>query len=57
MYIRNKRRVITFKNELSAYKTLLENLDTSSITYPLNTTLEKYLIDQGNTVLHLYKLC
>jgi len=41
-----------FKNELSAYKALLENLDTSSITYPFNTTLEKYLIDQGNTVLH-----
>lgn len=42
----------TFKNELSAYKTLLENLDTSSISYPFNTPLEKYLIDQGNTVLH-----
>ena len=46
----------TFKNELSAYKTLLENLDTSSITYPFNTTLEKYLIDQGNTVLHTLQI-
>lgn len=49
--LQNKKES-TFKNELSAYKTLLENLDTSSISYPFNTTLEKYLIDQGNTVLH-----
>ena len=50
--IMKRKKEGLFKNELSAYKTLLENLDTSSITYPLNTTLEKYLIDQGNTVLH-----
>jgi hypothetical protein len=53
--LRNKEES-TFKNELSAYKTLLENLDTSSITYPFNTTLEKYLIDQGNTVLHTLQI-
>lgn len=47
----------TYKNELETYKTLLENLNTSSITYPLNTSLEKYLIDQGNTILNPLQIC
>ena len=47
----------TYKNELETYKTLLENLNTSSITYPLNTSLEKYLIDQGNTILSPLQIC
>lgn len=46
-----------YKNELETYKTLLENLNTSSISYPLNTSLEKYLIDQGNTILNPLQIC
>ena len=55
-YVMKRKKEGLFKNELSAYKTLLENLDTSSITYPFNTTLEKYLIDRGNTVLHTLQI-
>ena len=46
-----------YKNQLKTYNTLLENLNTSSITYPLNTSLEKYLIDQGNTILSPLQIC
>ena len=36
----------SFKNELIAYKTLLEDLDTSSISFPI-VSLEKYVKDQN----------
>jgi len=41
----------SYRDELIAYKTLLENLDTASISYPLAMTLERYLMNQNQTVL------
>jgi len=41
----------SFGAELQAYKTVLQNLDTSSISYPLTTTLERYLINQGHPIV------
>jgi hypothetical protein len=41
----------SYKDELIAYKTLLENLDTDSISYPLAMTLERYLMNQNQPVL------
>ena len=41
----------SYKDELIAYKTLLENLDTASISYPLAMTLERYLMNQNQPVL------
>jgi hypothetical protein len=41
----------SYKDELIAYKALLENFDTSSISYPLTMTLERYLINQNQPVL------
>lgn len=37
----------SFKTRLEAMDTALANIDTSSITYPLNKSVEKYLSDQG----------
>lgn len=36
---------------LSTYKAVLESLDTSTINYPLNSSLEKYLLDNGHEVI------
>ena len=41
---------------MKAYKTLLENLDKSTITYPINSTLEKYLKDQGKPIVSLLQI-
>ena len=41
----------SYKDELIAYKALLENFDTSSISYPLTMTFERYLINQNQPVL------
>jgi len=46
----------SFKNELIAYKTLLENLDTSSISFPI-VSLEKYLKDQNQPFLNSLQIC
>ena len=42
----------SYRDELIAYKTLLENLDTDSISYPLAMTLERYLMNQNQPVLN-----
>jgi hypothetical protein len=55
----NKLKLITsgtLHNEMKAYKTLLENLDKSTITYPINSTLEKYLKDQGKPIVSLLQI-
>jgi hypothetical protein len=55
----NKLKLITsgtLHNEMKAYKTLLENLDKSTITYPINSTLEKYLKDQGQPIVSLLQI-
>lgn len=37
--------------ELNAFKTIVSNVDTSSISFPYNGTLQKYLKDQGHSVI------
>ena len=49
--IEQKSKPSSFKDELIAYKTLLENLDTASISYPLAMTLERYLMNQNQPIL------
>ena len=46
-----KYKDIAFGNELTAYKAVLSNLDTSTFTYPYNQSIEKYLLDQGTPVV------
>jgi len=41
----------SYKAECVSYKALLENLDTSTITYPLIKSLEKHLYDLGHPIL------
>jgi len=47
----NRQSDNSYKSECVAYKALLESLDTSTITYPLNKTLEKHLHDLGQPIL------
>lgn len=47
----NRQSDNSYKSECVAYKALLESLDTSTITYPLNKTLEKHLHDLGHPIL------
>ena len=49
--LERKKTSSSYRDELIAYKTLLENLDTASISYPLAMTLERYLMNQNQTVL------
>ena len=49
--LERKKTSSSYRDELIAYKTLLENLDTDSISYPLAMTLERYLMNQNQTVL------
>lgn len=37
--------------ELNAFKTLLNNIDTSSISFPYNGTLQTYLKSQGHPII------
>ena len=46
-----KHKANAWGAELNAYKTILSNLDTSSISYPYNGTLESYLKSQGNSII------
>lgn len=46
----------TYKTQLEQYVSILNNLDTSSITYPLNSSLEKHLKNNGHTVLGYLQL-
>jgi len=41
----------SFGSDLAAYKNLLGTVDTSLFTYPYNDSLEKYLQDQGHSVI------
>jgi hypothetical protein len=49
--LEKKHKNNAFTADLQAYQTVLNNVDLSSITYPLTTSLEKYLSDQGHPVL------
>jgi len=49
--LERKKTSSSYRDELIAYKTLLENLDTDSISYPLAMTLERYLMNQNHPVL------
>lgn len=40
-----------FKQEIENYKNNLESINTSSISYPLNMTVEEYLLSQNKTIL------
>jgi hypothetical protein len=40
-----------YKTKLEQYLSVLNNLDTSSISYPLNSSLEKHLRDNGHTIV------
>ena len=44
-----------FASTVINYKNYINSIDVSSIT-PLNTSLEKYVSDQGQTVVNLYEL-
>ena len=50
--LERKKTSSSYRDELIAYKTLLENLDTDSISYPLAMTLERYLMNQNQPVLN-----
>lgn len=41
----------SYVTECNTYYNLLNNLDTSSLTYPMNTSLEAYLRSQGHNVI------
>lgn len=43
--------------ELNSYKQILNNIDTSSINYPYNGTVEKYLKSQGHSVIGTLQIC
>lgn len=49
--IYNKYENTSFGAELTAFKNLLNTVDPSSFTYPYNNSLEKYLQDQGHSVI------
>jgi len=40
-----------YKTKLEQYLSVLNNLDTSSISYPLNSSIEKHLRDNGHTIV------
>jgi len=40
----------TIRAKLNSWKTVLQNLDTSVLSYPINSTIEKYLLDQGQEI-------
>lgn len=46
----------THHTRWTSYKTQLENLDTTSITYPLNKSLEKHFADEGQTYYSILEL-
>jgi hypothetical protein len=48
-YKKNQNNV--WGTELNSYKQILNNIDTSSINYPYNGTVEKYLKSQGHSVI------
>ena len=48
-YKRNQNNV--WGTELNSYKQILNNIDTSSINYPYNGTVEKYLKSQGHSII------
>jgi len=47
----SKHKANAWGAELNAYKTILGNLDTSSVSYPYNGTLESYLKNQGHSII------
>jgi hypothetical protein len=47
----NKHSKNSFGEELLAYKNLLQGLDTSEITYPLNKSVERHLLDLGHPII------
>lgn len=49
--IYSKYENTSFGTDLAAYKNLLNTIDTSSFTYPYNSSVEKYLQDQGHSVI------
>ncbi len=42
--------------ELNSYKTALESIDSSTITFPLAKNLEGYMEDQGTTAYHTLQI-
>jgi len=46
-----KNKNSAWGTELNAYKTILNNIDTSSINYPYNGTVETYLKSMGHSVI------
>lgn len=49
--IYNKHKNNSFGTDLEAYKTLLGTVNTSSFTYPYTSSVEKYLQDQGHSII------
>jgi hypothetical protein len=43
--------------ELNAFKTLLNNIDTSSISFPYNGTFQTYLKSQGHSIISTLQIC
>lgn len=45
-----RKKQPTIVTKLNNWKTVLQNLDTSALSYPINSTIEKYLLDQGQEI-------
>jgi len=46
----------SFETELNNYKTNLQSIDTSSISYPMDVSIEKYLLNQNKSILGCLQL-
>jgi len=46
----------SFETELNNYKTNLQSIDTSSISYPMDVSIEQYLLNQNKSILGYLQL-
>jgi hypothetical protein len=52
----NKYKDTSFGTELTNFKNNLQSIDTSSITYPMNTNVRQYLSNQNKSILGYLQL-
>ena len=45
-----------FGIELNSFKTVLENIDTSSITYPMTKSLMQYCLDNDDDIISVLQM-
>jgi len=51
-----KHKNNAFGIELNSFKTVLENIDTSSITYPMTKSLMQYCLDNDNDIISVLQM-